>query len=850
MPEKPATPTLSERSTLDRTVSRSAGSFDRYRLLQRVGEGGMGEVWLAEQTEPVRRQVALKVIKVGMDSAQVVARFEAERQALALMDHPGIATVFDGGTTPEGRPFFAMELVRGEPITTYCDRHRLTTRQRLELFMLVCEGVQHAHQKGIIHRDLKPSNLLVTIQDERPVPKIIDFGVAKATAQHLTERTLFTELGALIGTPEYMSPEQAEMGALDIDTRTDIYALGVLLYELLTGSLPFSRRELGQAGFSEIQRIIREKEPPRPSTRITELGAASTEAASNRHTEPLRLASELRGDLDWITMRALEKDRTRRYQTAGALSAEILRYLSNEPVSAGPPSPAYRAKKFLRRHRVGVAAGATVAAALIVGLGAALIGLRAAVRARDAEATARKQAESALEFVSDMFGAVDPRLARGHDVTVAEIVDPAAAKVARSFAGDAEGEAVVRGVIGQAYSNLARYPDALREFDRAFELRQALGQASTPPALSLRHNWGATLLASGDVARARDLLRQVWQERSVRLGPTHRDALATRSLLAYARQLAGDLDGATAEIREVLRDQERSLGPGDRDTLESQCSLADMLNSAGQPEEALRVAHEAATRAASAHGADGDLALMAASIEAESLDDLSRHEEAATLLARVVRGKERLYGPNHPETLVSMDLLASSLKSLGQDERAITLNRAVVDRATRTLGEGHASTLTYMNNLAQALRQGGRLAEAEPIFRRVIELRSQHDGPRATETMIATSNLGLLLLQRNAPVAALPLLREAVDGLRSSLPPDHWMIGVALLNLGRCQTALHEHSVAEVTLLDAHARLQKSLGATHGRTNQARMALTGLYTAWGKPEKAKTWRESLEAPGQ
>ena len=259
--------------------SQSSGQVGPYRLLQRIGEGGMGEVWLAEQTQPVRRQVAVKVIKAGMDSAQVVARFEAERQALALMDHPAIAKVFDAGTTPEGRPYFAMEYVRGEPITAYCDRQRLTTPERLDLFMQVCEGVQHAHQKGIIHRDLKPSNVLVTIQDDHPVPKIIDFGVAKATAQHLTERTLYTELGVMIGTPEYMSPEQAEMGGLDIDTRTDVYALGVILYELLTGALPFDARELRRVSLLEIQRTIREKEPPRPSTRVTQLGPASTEAA-------------------------------------------------------------------------------------------------------------------------------------------------------------------------------------------------------------------------------------------------------------------------------------------------------------------------------------------------------------------------------------------------------------------------------------------------------------------------------------------------------------------------------------------------------------------------------------------
>src|SRR5512136_1714895 len=258
MPDEPAPLPLSEQSTLDQAAPSSAGSFGRYRLRQRIGEGGMGEVWLADQTEPVHRRVALKVIKAGMDSAQVVARFEAERQALALMDHPVIATVFDGGTTPQGRPYFAMEYVKGEPITAYCDRQRLSTRERLELFMQVCDGVQHAHQKGVIHRDLKPSNVLVMIQDDRPVPKIIDFGVAKATALHLTERTLFTELGVLIGTPEYMSPEQAEMGALDIDTRTDVYALGVMLYELLTGALPFDRKHLRAAGLDEIRRTIRE----------------------------------------------------------------------------------------------------------------------------------------------------------------------------------------------------------------------------------------------------------------------------------------------------------------------------------------------------------------------------------------------------------------------------------------------------------------------------------------------------------------------------------------------------------------------------------------------------------------
>src|SRR5262245_50337583 len=362
--EEPAQPTESVMPAGEETVP----PVGPYRPLQKLGEGGMGEVWLAEQTEPIRRKVALKLIKAGMDTKHFVARFEAERQALALMDHPTIARVFDAGATPRGLPYFVMEYVQGEPITAYCDRQRLTMRERLELLSRICEGVQHAHQKGIIHRDLKPSNVLVAIQGGRPVPKIIDFGVAKATAQRLTERTMYTELGALIGTPEYMSPEQAEMTGLDVDTRTDVYALGVILYELLTGALPFDPKELRAAGFDEIRRRIREVDPPRPSTKVSTLGERATESARRRGTEPAKLVSRLRGDLDWITMKALEKDRTRRYGSPMELAADIARHLGDEPVQARPPSVAYRTRKFIRRHRLGAAAAAFISLTLVAGM--------------------------------------------------------------------------------------------------------------------------------------------------------------------------------------------------------------------------------------------------------------------------------------------------------------------------------------------------------------------------------------------------------------------------------------------------------------------------------------------------
>ena len=368
-------------------------TIGRYKLLQGIGEGAFGVVYLAEQTEPVGRKVALKIIKAGMDTRAVIARFEAEEQALALMDHPNIAKVLDAGTTDTGRPYFVMELVKGPPITAYADQHNLPAEERLQLFLQVCHGVQHAHQKGIIHRDLKPSNILVTVIDGEPVPKIIDFGVAKALGHKLTDKTLFTAFQQIIGTPAYMSPEQAELSGVDIDTRSDIYALGVLLYELLTGVTPFDQETLAAAALDEIRRMIRETEPPKPSTRLHTLGKRLAEVAKHRQTEPATLNRLVRGDLDWIVMKALEKDRRRRYETAREFAEDIRRHLDHQPVLASPPGVAYQARKFVRRHRVGVALGATAVAALWVGLSVAVVGFVRARQERDRAVAAERQAQ-------------------------------------------------------------------------------------------------------------------------------------------------------------------------------------------------------------------------------------------------------------------------------------------------------------------------------------------------------------------------------------------------------------------------------------------------------------------------
>ncbi|MEQ1903021.1 MAG: serine/threonine-protein kinase [Pirellulaceae bacterium] len=472
------------------SLDLSGQSFGPYKLLEKIGEGGMGTVYLAQQDEPVQRRVALKVIRTGMDTSQVIARFEHERQALALMDHPNITRVLDAGATANGLPYFAMELVHGIPITKYCDQEHLSVDERIDLLIPICQAVQHAHQKGIVHRDLKPSNVLVALYDGRPIPKVIDFGVAKATAQPLTQRTLFTDLGQMVGTLEYMAPEQAETNNLDIDTRADIYSLGVLLYELLTGSPPFTAEELRSAGMAGMLRMVQEVEPAKPSTKISS-SEDLPRVAANRKLEPRKLANLVRGELDWISLKCLEKDRTRRYETANDLASDLQRYLSNEPVQACLPTVRYRLGKFLRRNRGPVFAATLLLLALIAGVVGTSIGL---IRARQSHAATEQQRDRAERHHQRAMAAVDRLLTRVGGVGLEAVphMDDTRRRILedalefyREILQDESDDPVVRREIGLALqrigaiqTDLERHQEAVNSFNRAIEVHQSLASDS------------------------------------------------------------------------------------------------------------------------------------------------------------------------------------------------------------------------------------------------------------------------------------------------------------------------------------------------------------------------------------
>jgi len=613
----------------------------RYKLLQLIGEGGMGLVYLAEQQEPVRRRVALKVVKPGMDSKQVIARFEAERQALALLDHPNIARVFDAGTTETGRPYFVMEYVKGLSLIEHCDREKLSIKERLELFLQVCEAIQHAHQKGIIHRDIKPSNVLVSKEDEKALPKIIDFGVAKALTQPLTERTLFTVQGQLIGTPEYMSPEQVDMAIQDIDIRSDIYSLGVLLYELLAGALPFERKEMEQAGLAEIQRIIREEDPPRPSTRLSSLGKEAESIAESRRTKVAMLAKRLHKELEWIPLKAMRKERARRYRTASELADDVQNYLNGAPLIAGPESAVYRVRKFVRRNRALVTGIAAVLVVLAAGVVVSTIFAIGQARARDEAVAARDEAErqakvsrAVVDFLNnDVLGR-----AKGKQ-TVGDLLDATSENIKGKFEGEGLVEASIRKALGLTYRSLGKYEAAQPHLERALEIRrEQLGEDHWDTLASMVH-LASVYLYRGQKDKGKSLKGESLFDKALKLGE--------RKWKDDMRKWVDDMRDIRDEYTwwKIIVSVIRSTLYGEEDT---------------GFEEGMRLGFEKFMVAINKFG----------NLLADAYTGFGEYEKAEEQLLKVVDNCLDLFGEEHPSTVESINKLIEHYEAWGKPEKA------------------------------------------------------------------------------------------------------------------------------------------------------------------------------------
>ncbi len=751
----------------DVSVRTSSSSIGPYRLVRMLGVGGMGEVWRAEQTAPFHRTVALKLIKVGMDTRAVVARFESERQALALMEHPNIAKVFDAGATPEGRPFFVMEYVPGLPITTYCDNHRLTIKQRLALFTQVCDGVQHAHQKAIIHRDLKPSNVLVGEFDHKPVPKIIDFGLAKATGPRLNETTIYTEVGGVVGTPDYMSPEQADSAERNIDTRTDVYSLGVILYELLVGALPFSSREMGGARTPAMLQKMHAQEPPLPSSKLKSLGESSEESAAKRQEQPQALRRHLRGELDWITMKALEKDRTRRYGSPSELAADINRYVKNEPVLAGQPSTMHRARKFVQRHRFGVSVAAAMAFLLISFAITMAVQARRTAKERDRANREAAASKRVAEFMTRMFKVSDPSEARGNAVTAREILDKASNEIETGLADDPELQSRLLYTMGNTYQGLGLFRRAEFLLLRSLEVRRKVLGPQHPDTLASMNDLGEAIRWQGRDAEAEKLIREALNGRQQVLGPDHPATLASMYTLGV---LLSDNRPAESEklLRALLETQRRIRGASDDATLNAEVALALALEGQGRFSEAEKLYQDAGDGWRRLFGMEHPSTLRAYADLAICLDEDGRYPEAEKLHREMIEIKNRVLGAEHPHTLLSDVSLAVTLFHEHRYAEAEKLQRTTLEAERRVFGFEHPRTTSLMSELADTLTRENRHSDAEKLRAELLTIRRRLSGPEDPDTLLAMESLGITLSYEKQFAKAETLFQEALQKAQRS----------------------------------------------------------------------------------
>jgi serine/threonine protein kinase len=677
-----------------------------YRLVEELGRGGMGQVWLAEQMEPVRRDVALKLIKGGMFDSSALQRFQSERQSLAIMDHPSIAKVFDAGATPDGQPYFVMEYVPGASITEYCDQKKLKIPERLELFIKVCDGVQHAHQKAIIHRDLKPANILVVEVDGKPVPRIIDFGLAKGVTPYVLGEAQCTLAGSFLGTPGYMSPEQADSGAQDVDTRTDVYALGAILYVLLSGSLPFETEKWRKQPLHENLRQLREEDPPPPSTKTGTQGESTKTTAEARGTEPKQLVSLLRGDLDWITMKALERDRVQRYATPSELAADCRRYLRHEPVQARQASVFYRMQKYVRRHRIGVAVVGMLAAVLVAFSVAQSVQLRRTTRERN-------RADRIAQFMTGIFKVSDPNERVGNSVTAREILDKAAQEIETGLAEDPELQARMMHEMGKAYLNLGLYARAQSLFEKSIKVGiAAVGEENRETVLT-EQDLGWTLFQQGRLVEAENLERRVLDTQRRVFGPGYQYTLGTMGNLASTLCEENKCAEAEQLNREVLQQQKSLLGPEAHYTLVTMDNLSVVLDHEGKLAEAEKLERETLDIQLRVSGLE-KLGTISSMINLGDIErDLGHDEEAEKLYRQALEVEGRVLGPDQPETAETAYSLACVLVRRGQIEAGLSLLRQAVDHGLQARADLGIEKEPYFESLHGDPRFAALVAHAK-----------------------------------------------------------------------------------------------------------------------------------------
>jgi eukaryotic-like serine/threonine-protein kinase len=865
----------------------SAGTLvaGRYKLLQPIGEGGMGSVWMAEQIETVKRKVAVKLIRSERaGSNTILARFEAERQAIALMDHPHIAKLLDAGTTADGMPFFVMELVKGIPLNQFCDEHKLDVPERLALFMQICSAVQHAHQKGIIHRDLKPTNILVESHDGKPVPRVIDFGLAKATSgMQLSEHTLFTGFGSVMGTPLYMAPEQATFNAVDVDTRADLYALGVILYELLTGTTPLTRETFKHAAFDEMLRLIREQDAPTPSSRLSSTNARPAIAA-NRHTDPAKLSRFLKGELDWIVMKTLAKERDRRYETASGLARDVERFLNHQPVLAGPPGASYRLRKFVRRNRGAVVAASLLALTLLAGIVGTTSGWIAADRARMAEksraegeqrarleaqsqtsraeqaaraeraareneSAERKYAQAIASFVTDDFLAltsVEGQLRFGggagsplsKETTVRELLDRAATKLEERHDLDPRIEAGLRWMIGENLRGVGEYARSVTFLERCVALRQrALGREHAE-TLSAQHSLAVAYSAAGQPGKAITLFEQVRDAWEKTLGADHPDTLAALANLAAAYQSAGNLRQAIALFERVRDAEAKTLGTDHPEALITLNDLGLAYTAAGMLKRAVEVFEQVRAARVKTLGAEHPDTVGTVNNLALAHRAAGRQRQALDLFEQVRDAWVKTLGTDHPNSLTALNNLALTYQDVGRLHEAIALFEQVRDTHMKTLGPDHPNTQSTLNNLAMSYKEAGKLQAAIALLEQVRDARLKTQGSDHPDTLTSLDNLATAYQDAGKLPEAIALHEHVRDARVRTLGDQHPATLCTLNNLGQAYQAAGKLPESIALLERARAAAVTTLGPVHPITVATLSGLARAYKATGKLQDA------------